>query len=235
MLEDGVATKPALLLWQPGRCNVHVWDHLVTALIRRFRVIRMDLRGMGASPPTQRPDSEYTFEQYAADACSVLDHFEIEKTHLWSQSWGTRPAIAFAITYPLRVGSAAFYAANTGTPDVPAQRHGTEEAAKLRAKEGIAEPELEADFIHHWDPQAAAQAQAAMRRFDLENALGSLTMPILIGTGSHDPNLVSSRKIAAQVASAKLVELANVGHNAIIEYPELALSTFLEFHDTLKT
>jgi hypothetical protein len=29
------------------------------------------------------------------------------------------------------------------------------------------------------------------------------------------------------------VELQRVGHNGILEYPELALGTFLSFHDAL--
>ena len=60
-------------------------------------------------------------------------------------------------------------------------------------------------------------------------------MPVLIGTGSHDPNLVSSRVIAATAPNAKLAVLRNVGHNGILEHPELALSTFLDFHDSLGT
>ena len=60
-------------------------------------------------------------------------------------------------------------------------------------------------------------------------------MPVLIGTGSHDPNLVSSRVIAANAPNAKLAVLENVGHNGMLEHPALALSTFLEFHDSLGT
>ena len=60
-------------------------------------------------------------------------------------------------------------------------------------------------------------------------------MPVLIGTGSHDPNLVSSRVIAATAPNARLAVLENVGHNSMLEHPDLALGTFFEFHDGLGT
>ena len=60
-------------------------------------------------------------------------------------------------------------------------------------------------------------------------------MPILIGTGSHDPNLVSGRVIAETAPNVRLAVLDAVGHNGILEHPELALRTFLDFHDALAT
>ena len=63
--------------------------------------------------------------------------------------------------------------------------------------------------------------------------IDKLTMPVLIGTGSEDPNLVSSRVIARTAPNAKLVEFPAVGHNSILEHPDMALETFLEFQDSL--
>ena len=62
-----------------------------------------------------------------------------------------------------------------------------------------------------------------------------LTMPVLIGTGSLDPNLVSSRAIADRLPSATLSVLEDVGHNGILERPEVALERFLNFHDGIGT
>ena len=76
---------------------------------------------------------------------------------------------------------------------------------------------------------------AALRKFRLASVVERLTMPVLIGTGSHDPNLVSSRVIAETAPNARLAVLDAVGHNGILEHPELALRTFLDFHDALAT
>ena len=74
-----------------------------------------------------------------------------------------------------------------------------------------------------------------MRKFALADVVNKLSMPVLIGTGEHDPNLTSSRAIAASAENIELVVLERVGHNGILEYPELALETFLRFHDSLST
>lgn len=232
---DGGEDSPALLLWPPGRCTVRTWDHLVPRLAERFRVVRIDIRGCGESSPAADPETQYTFEQYARDACDVLDHLGIDRCHVWSQSWGSRPAIVFCALHPDRVISAALFAANTDPADVPAQREGTRRAAELRRRAGIEPSPTPTGFTVHRDPQAAGLATGTSRKFDLAAVVDRLAMPVLIGTGSHDPNLVSSRVIAATAPNAKLAVLDNVGHNSILEHPELALGTFLEFHGSLGT
>ena len=231
---DGPVSNPALLLWPPGRCTLRVWDHLVPRLVDRFRVVRVDIRGLGQSSPAADPDTQYTFEQYAKDACAVLDHLDIERCHVWSQSWGSRPAMVFCAFNPDRVMSAALYAANTDQPDVPAQREGSRRAVEQRRESGIESTPPPAGLNEHRHPEAVGQAMGALRKYDLSTVVKKLTMPVLIGTGNHDPNLVSSRVIAATAPNAKLAVLECVGHNGMLEHAELALSTFLDFHDALQ-
>ena len=232
---DGSPQQPALLLWPPGRCTLRVWDHLVPLLTERFRVLRVDVRGFGESAPDAAAgEAQYHFEQYAADAGAVLDHFDIENCHVWSQSWGTRAAIVFCALTAHRVRSAALYAANTGPADVPAQREGTERAAELRRKAGIETLPMPTGLMEHADPDTARRATQASK-YDLAAMVPRLAMPVLIATGSHDPNLTSSRVVAAEAPRATLRVLEPVGHNAILEHPQLALDTFLEFHDSLGT
>ena len=89
-----VQTIPHCCSGQPGSCTVRVWDHYIPVLSERFQVVRIDIRGWGESSPAADP-AQYTLEQYAQDACDVLDHLGIERCHVWSQSWGTRPNIVF--------------------------------------------------------------------------------------------------------------------------------------------
>ena len=230
---EGPEALPALLLWQPGSCNLRVWDQLVPKLLSRFRVIRVDLRGLGESSAAEDPDTQYTFEQYAEDACKVLDHVGVSTCHVWSQSWGSRPAMAFSALNPNRVVSAALYAANVDMPDVKAQREGSKLAADKRRAEGIRATPPPEGFQIRQSPDAAQEAMKAMRKFVLADVVGKLSMPILIATGEYDPNLTSSRAIAESAENIELVELKNVGHNSILEHPNLALETFLRFHDSM--
>lgn len=230
---DGPESNPALLLWPPGRCTLRVWDHLVGRLTPRFQTVRIDIRGLGRSSAAANPDTQYTFEQYARDACDVLDSLGRERCHVWSQSWGSRPATVFCAYHPERVISAALYAANVDLPDVQAQREGTKRAAELRREAGIESQPVPVGINDHLHPDEVGKAMAALRKFRLASVVDRLTMPVLIGTGSHDPNLASSRVIAETAPNAKLAVLEAVGHNGILEHPELALRTFLDFHDSL--
>lgn len=232
---DGSPRCPALLLWPPGRCTVRVWDHLVPRLAERFRVVRVDIRGCGQSTPATDPETQYTFEQYAKDAGDVLDHLGIERCHVWSQSWGSRAALAFCALAGQRVLSAALYAANVEPANVPAQREGTRQAAEERRAAGIETLPPPVNFTEHAHPQAAVEATQAARKADLAPMVARLSMPVLIATGSHDPNLASSRVIAAQAPRARLRVLERTGHNGILEHPQLALEVFLEFQDSLAT
>lgn len=230
---DGPPSNPALLLWPPGRCTLRVWDDLAPRLTDRFQTIRIDIRGLGRSSPAADPETQYTFEQYARDACDVLDHLGRDRCHVWSQSWGSRPAMVFCAHHAERVLTAALYAANVDLPDVDAQREGTRRAAAMRREAGIKAPPVPAGIGDHQHPDEVGKAMAALRKFRLADVVERLTMPVLIGTGSHDPNLASSRRIAAKAPNARLAVLEAVGHNGILEHPELALRTFLDFHDAL--
>lgn len=232
---DGSPQLPALLLWPPGRCTLRVWDHLTPLLAERFRVLRVDVRGFGESAPDAAAgEAQYNFEQYAEDAGAVLDHFGIDRCHVWSQSWGTRAAIVFCALAPQRVLSAALYAANTGPADVAAQREGTKRAAELRRNAGIETLPPSTNFMGHADVETARRATQAAP-YDLAAMVPRLSMPVLIATGSHDPNLTSSRVVAAEAPRATLRVLEPVGHNAILEHPQMALDAFLEFQDGLAT
>ena len=116
-----------------------------------------------------------------------------------------------------------------------AQREGTKRAAELRREAGIEPSPMPRGITEHRHPDEVAAATQAARKFELSTIVGKLAMPVLIGTGSHDPNLVSSRVIAANAPNAQLAVLEDVGHNGMLEHPELALATFLTFHDALGT
>ena len=141
--------------------------------------------------------------------------------------------MVFCTTHRDLARSASLYAANTDSPDVPAQRVGSRKAAELRSEAGIETMPGPRHFNTHADPNAAKLVTQAVRKFDLKTVVDKLTMPVLIGTGIHDPNLSSSRVIAKTAPDARLVILQDVGHNAILEHPGLALETFLDFQDSL--
>ena len=230
---DGPESNPALLLWPPGRCTLRVWDHLVARLTPRFQTVRIDIRGLGRSSPSRQPGYAVHVRAIRPRRLRRARSLGRERCHVWSQSWGSRPATVFCAYHPERVISAALYAANVDLPDVQAQREGTKRAAELRREVGIESQPVPVGINDHLHPDEVGKAMAALRKFRLASVVDRLTIPVLIGTGSHDPNLASSRVIAEIAPDAKLAVLEAVGHNGILEHPELALRTFLDFHDSL--
>lgn len=229
----GSAGKPAVLFWNGAACTLHMWDLVVSKLIGRFRVIRFDIRGTGASTPTEDPETQYTFEQYAADADQILDAYEVERCHIWSMAWGTRAAIAYCAMHPARVISTSLFDASIGRADVEAQKRGGKRALELQLAAGIEpfpRPEM---WNTHQYPEEVPKAMAASRKFDLVNVVPRLTMPVLVATGDHDPNLASSRELVNMLPDARLRVFQNVGHGSVLQRPDLTTEAFLEFQDSV--
>lgn len=226
---DGPDDAPAVLLWAGGSCTLRMWDHVVPRLTPRLRVVRFDIRGLGRSTPATDPATQCTFEQYADDANRVLDAFDVERCHIWSMAWGSRAALAYCSLNPARVVSAALFEANTELPDVAAQRRGSQQARERQRAAGIDSVPPPEGWNAHEHPEAVSTAMQALRRFDLASAVPRLTMPVLVATGDCDPNLPSSREIVARAPDARLVVFEDVGHGSVLQRPDLATETFLQF------
>lgn len=227
----GPAGKPAVLFWNGAGCTLHMWDFVVSNLNDRFRMIRFDIRGTGASTPTEDPETQYTFEQYAADANQILDAYEVELCHIWSMAWGTRAAIAYCALNRARLISAALFDASIGRADVEAQKRGGKRALELQLAMGIQSfPRPDGWNVHRY-PEEVPKALGAATKFDLVSVVPNLTMPVLVATGDHDPNLASSRELVNMLPDARLLVFQNVGHGSVLQRPDLATEAFLEFQD----
>ncbi len=230
---DGPRAAPAILTWNGAMCTLRMWDPVVTRLRDRYRIVRIDTRGIGQSTATAVPEKEYTLEQYAEDANRVLDDLGIDRCHVWSMAWGSRAALAYCSLYPARVLSAALFDANSGPADVPAQREGSRRALERQQAAGIDRFIAPAGWNVHADPAAAQASIAAAGKFDLKGAVPRLTMPVLVATGDHDPNLEPSREIVSRAPNARLVVMTNVGHGSVIQRPDLTTDLFLDFQASL--
>ena len=225
----GDREAPAVLFWNGGGCTLRMWDLIVERLGSGYRTVRFDIRGTGQSSPTADP-SQYTLEQYAADAVAILDTLEIERSHVWSMAWGSRAALAFASLRPERVGLVALYDSAIDPPDVPAQREGSREAVRKQEAAGIPRFERPSGWHEHANPDSVRPAMGAIfKGFDLAAAARALAMKTLVATGDHDPNLPSSRDLAAMAPDAELVVMENVGHGSVLQRPDLATEIFTDF------
>src|SRR5882762_10797779 len=73
MLSHGLAT------------DLTMWDELTDALKDRYRVLRYDARGHGASAA---PSGDYSLDQLVDDAAAILDALDVKQTHFAGLSMG---------------------------------------------------------------------------------------------------------------------------------------------------
>ena len=85
----------------------------VPHLARDWRVVRLDLRGHGASqvPP---PEQALTLDRLVADVAELLDHLGVEAAHVVGNSAGGYLGQQLAMTRPERVRSLALYGSTPG-------------------------------------------------------------------------------------------------------------------------
>jgi 3-oxoadipate enol-lactonase len=88
------------------------------------------------------------------------------------------------------------------------------------------------DTILDQDPRGIAAAQRGMAaRPDSSEVLGQIAVPTLVITGMQD-ELISpeeSRRMAAAIRDARLVQVAEAGHLANLEQPEPVNEALLDF------
>ena len=77
------------------------WDGWTPALVGRYRLVRFDLRGHGASPLP--PGFEWSLDATVDDLGAVADAAGAERFHLVGESLGGTVALAFAARHPERV------------------------------------------------------------------------------------------------------------------------------------
>ena len=90
---------PAVVLVHGFGLDMRMWEPQVEPLAARYRVVRYDCRGFGASGPFD-PAVPYT---HAADLVALLDHLAIGQAVLAGLSFGGRVALQTALAAPARV------------------------------------------------------------------------------------------------------------------------------------
>ena len=104
---------PAVVLVHGFGLDMRMWDEQVAHLAPRFRVVRYDCRGFGASGPYD-PAIPYT---HASDLAALLDHLAIAEATLAGLSFGGRVVLQAALADPARVrGLALLDAVLDGVP-----------------------------------------------------------------------------------------------------------------------
>jgi len=105
--------RPTLLLLHAAMGSARRWFGWVPHLCRDYRVVRLDLRGHGASevPPA---DSPLTLDRLVLDVVELLEHLGLESVHVAGNSAGGYLGQQLAMNYRGRVISLALYGSTPG-------------------------------------------------------------------------------------------------------------------------
>jgi 3-oxoadipate enol-lactonase len=242
---DGPEDAPVLVLSNSLGSSVEMWEPVLSAFAERFRVLRSDQRGHGASPV---PPGPYTIDDFGRDALELLDRLDLERLSFCGLSLGGAVGMWLGANAPERLDGLALCctAARFGTPELWAER-----SAAVRDA-GSVEPLADA-VLERWltprfraeRPDDAARVRAmlvatpaegyaaacdALADCDLRGSLGSIRTPTLVLAGADDPATppTQGEEIAAAIPDARLVVVPDAAHFAQLEQPDAFAGAVLE-------
>lgn len=243
---------PPLLLIMGFTANSDWWPPpLLRMLSRHYRLIVFDNRGSGRSGSGKRA---YTIQRLASDAMLLLDHLNIEKTHVFGVSMGGMIAQQLALDHPERVDHLILGCTSPGPFRKiwwSTTRHifllsliFESDLRKhhllinlLFGKQFLKQhPEIVGEFRRmvakaRMKPLQKLTQLRAMRSFNLSRKLSRLKKPTLIIHGDADMLVPfrEGKRLKRRIPHAEFVVLEHVGHAFVAEALEPTAERVLKF------
>ena len=227
------------------------WEPVAARLARRFQVITIDNRGIGASDTAP---GHYSTRVMADDVLAVLDHAGIQQASLVGTSLGGMIAQELALAHPERVDKLVLVATIPGGPRSRPMPMGTTyllaaapfmtSKAKLREfvqttlgpttlrRRPRVARRLVARKLAHPQPESAWRAQTATGM--LFNPLGRqrrITQPTLIVQGTADQVVAPGNAdvLAGLLPNARVQRFKGAGHLLYWEQPKRFVRIVTDF------
>ncbi|WP_211101364.1 3-oxoadipate enol-lactonase [Niveispirillum sp. SYP-B3756] len=241
---DGPAEAPVLLLSNSLGTDLGMWDAQMPALCQRFRVLRYDSRGHGASAA---PPGAYSMDRLGCDVLELLGALGLDKVDFCGLSKGGMVGQWLGWRAPDRFRRLVL--ANTAAFMGPPENWQKRIDSVLRDGMGpLAEASLARWFTPGFiaagspalaairsmllanDPVGYAGCCAAIRDMDQRRLLSLIDLPTLIIGGSHDPAtpMAEARFLRDHLPQGRLVELA-AAHLSNVEQPAGFTAALLDF------
>lgn len=242
-LDYGSGESSVLII--PGITSPAItWDFVARRLADRHRVIPYDVRGRGLS---DRPQSGFTLEDYAADAAGLIEGLGLERPVVLGHSMGGRIAAALGALHPELVGPLIVVdppLTGPGRPPYPTSREsfleqlheayaGTTADAVRRFYPRWEERELElrAQWLPTCDEHAVLETHRLFGVEDFFSYWARLKPPLLFIYGAESP-VVNEEGLSEVIESNPAAEIAAVlwaGHMIPWENLEDFLDTVNRF------
>ena len=232
----GPADLPVLVLSHSLGLSTVMWDPIMPRLIERFRILRYDHRGHGASPS---PPGPYEIGDFGRDLVRLLDRLQLERVSFCGLSLGGMVGQWLGVHAPERVDRLVLCCT---APRMlkPEDFTARADAVRARGMAPIADQAIgrwfTADFIAR-RPEAIAPLRAALMSSNVEGyaatceaiaamdqreGLPRIKAPTLVLAGSADVVTppAQAEQMAKAIPGAEVVVLPGAPHIADVEQPD---------------
>ena len=237
-------TKPdTLLLLHAAMGNAQRWFKWVPRLVRKFRVVRMELRGHGASQ-MPKPEQEFSLARLVSDALELLDKLGVRSAHVVGNSAGGYVSQQLAIHHGARVKTLALYGSTPGLkhshaatwiPLVKARGLRKFLADTIHERfDGKADPGLVEWFLDQAgsnDPAFIARFVLHMTTHDFMDDIAKIGCPTLIvAAGKEQIGHASAyAEMHKRIAGSELKPYDTAGHNICDGHADRCVEDLVEF------
>jgi pimeloyl-ACP methyl ester carboxylesterase len=232
-------TPQAVVLVHGNSESSRAWTEWVPHLAGRYRVIRLDLPGFGAS--SAPPDYRWSAPEVAADITRFLDALAVARCHLVGAKYGGSIALALASVEPQRFLSLCVFgspARGVGTGNVDKMRvKGVRQwaAETMRSRLGSTASDAQiawwTELMGASSERAAIGSSSALVGMDLDDRLPLIAAPTLIVTTQESglQAVEAVRRYAARILDARVIVLDGDSYHIAAVEPELCARHALAF------
>ncbi len=237
----GDAAAPVLVLSGGLGTSTAMWEPQLPSLAERYRIVRFDHPGHGASPP---PDDAVTVESIALSVVDLLDELVIERASFCGLSLGGMVGQWLGANASERIDALvlACTGASLGDPALYAER-----AARVRA-EGTAftvdaarerwftpafrdseEARRILDELRTMSREGYAACCEAVGAFDFHTQLSLVAVPTLVIVGADDPVTPPAvvTALVSGIPGAHVRRIDGAAHLANVEQPQAFTASML--------
>ena len=232
-------TPEIVLLVHGNSESSRAWTCWVPHLAGKYRVVRLDLPGFGAS--TEPPGYGWSAAELAADIGRFLDALAIGRCHLVGAKYGGSACMQFASEQPHRLLSLCLLGSpvrgsGTGNADairLKGVRQWAAETMRTRLGSSASQAQIDwwTDFMGEANPRAAHGASSARIDMELDERLSRITTPTLIVTTQESglQSVEAVERYARRFPNARVIVLSGDSFHIAAVEPDLCAQHALRF------
>jgi 3-oxoadipate enol-lactonase len=246
---EGADSAPPVVLHHSLAMNLTLWDELAAALAPKYRVVRFDARGHGATEATKAP---YDFETLSADVVGLMDHLKIARAHFVGLSMGGMVGQYLGLFYPQRFASLTLASTSSRIPPegraLWSQRVIDTREKGIESQVAVAVPRWVTAANQKDKPHVVARLTkmllgtlaegfcgwgGAIATLDITDRLKAIKAPTSVIVGEEDPGTppAAAQAIHRQIAGSTLVVAPKLSHMLCTEEPAVFNKLVIDFLD----